>query len=91
MTTALIIDDNDLNLESLRVLLKREGVGAIAVLLPNSVRNNFAFLHQSLRNKSQVNLSISHHDKSKGCPLQTHGGKYYFSDLLFNRISAHSL
>lgn len=40
MTTALIIDDNDLNLESLRVLLKREGVGAITVSSPDKVEAN---------------------------------------------------
>ena len=45
MTTALIIDDNDLNLETMRVLLKIEGVEAITVSSPNDVNASVSGNH----------------------------------------------
>jgi two-component system cell cycle response regulator DivK len=42
MPTALIIDDNELNLESLRVLLKKEGVEALTLLSPHNVAAELA-------------------------------------------------
>lgn len=37
MTTALIIDDNEMNLETLRVLLKKEGIAAITLTSPHQL------------------------------------------------------
>lgn len=37
MTTALIIDDNEMNLETLRVLLKKEGVSSVTFSSPHQL------------------------------------------------------
>ena len=39
MTTALVIDDNEMNLETLRVLLRKEGVSAITFSSPNQLES----------------------------------------------------
>jgi two-component system cell cycle response regulator DivK len=42
MTNAMIIDDNDMNLETLRVLLKKEGVVAMTLSSPHHLETELA-------------------------------------------------